>query len=234
MAVCLAGSLAVLLLYPDTVLPFSALFAVESLAATRPPRVSLVGLLALEGVAAVNFALDVSTADALFTMAVAVGAWALGEVRRSRAAALREAAARAAAAEQARIGRELHDVIAHSVSVIVVQAAAAEDVFDARPDQAREALRSIEGAGREALRELRRLLGGVRPASGGRPAAAPAGPRSHSTSWPSRCAPPAWRSWCAGEGTRPPCRPGSSCRRTGSCRRPSPTRCATPGQGAPR
>ena len=51
-------------------------------------------------------------------------------------------------------------MIAHSVSVIVVQASAAEDVFDTRPDQARAALRSIEQAGRDALRELRTLLGG--------------------------------------------------------------------------
>jgi signal transduction histidine kinase len=72
-----------------------------------------------------------------------------------------EASRRAAGEEQARIARELHDVIAHSVSVIVVQAAAANDVFDHRPDQARGALGSIEAAGRETLRELRQLLGAV-------------------------------------------------------------------------
>jgi signal transduction histidine kinase len=47
--------------------------------------------------------------------------------------------------------------------VIVVQAAAADDVFDERPDQARTALRAIESSGREALAELRRLLAAVRP-----------------------------------------------------------------------
>jgi signal transduction histidine kinase len=87
-------------------------------------------------------------------------AWVLGEASRR---AVAEASRRAVAEEQARIARELHDVIAHSVSVIVVQAAAADDVFDEHPEQARQALRSIEGAGREALAELRRLLAAVRP-----------------------------------------------------------------------
>jgi signal transduction histidine kinase len=74
-----------------------------------------------------------------------------------------EHARRAAAEEQARIARELHDIVAHSVSVMVVQAAAADDVFDTRPDRAREALKSIEQTGRSALGELRRVLQGLRP-----------------------------------------------------------------------
>jgi signal transduction histidine kinase len=96
-------------------------------------------------------------------MGLGVGAWALGEAARNRDTAIREESRRAVSEEQARIARELHDVIAHSVSVIVVQASAADDVFDERPDQARAALRSIERAGRDALAELRRLLGAVRP-----------------------------------------------------------------------
>ena len=80
---------------------------------------------------------------------------------------IHEEARRAVADEQARIAREVHDVVAHSVSVIVVQAAAADDVFDEHPDQARDALRSIEHTGRDALRELRLLLGAMRPAGDG-------------------------------------------------------------------
>ena len=74
----------------------------------------------------------------------------------------------AAAEEQERIARELHDVIAHSVSVMVVQAAAANDIFERQPERAREALRSIEESGRSALTELRRLLGIVRTHERGR------------------------------------------------------------------
>jgi len=92
----------------------------------------------------------------------------LGELRARAAGNRREQqlqTARAVAEEQARVGRELHDIIAHTLSVIVVQAAAARDVFDSSPDQARHALGSIEATGRQALAELRRVLAAIRPAS---------------------------------------------------------------------
>ena len=73
---------------------------------------------------------------------------------------------RAVAEEQARVGRELHDVIAHTLSVIVIQAGAADDVFDTSPQAARQALGSIGSAGRQALAELRRVLEAVRPQAG--------------------------------------------------------------------
>src|SRR3954463_7582891 len=111
---------------------------------------------------------------------VLVAAWAIGDNVRRRHAYLtrvqaREAAieeeqqerARVAVAEErARIARELHDVISHNVSVMVLQAAAGADVFATHPERSREALDSIEAAGREALAELRRLLSVVQAPAG--------------------------------------------------------------------
>ncbi|MEU9121211.1 sensor histidine kinase [Streptomyces sp. NPDC048506] len=103
-------------------------------------------------------------------------AWVLGDsvrTRRAYWAQLEEKAARlekeretqsriAVAAERARIARELHDVVAHNVSVMVVQADGAAYVLDAAPEQARQALETISGTGRQALAEMRRLLGVLR------------------------------------------------------------------------
>jgi signal transduction histidine kinase len=75
-------------------------------------------------------------------------------------------AARAVAAERARIARELHDVIAHSLSVIVVQAAAERRVLPPAQRSTAEALDSIEQSGRQAMTELRRLLGLLRKSDG--------------------------------------------------------------------
>jgi signal transduction histidine kinase len=78
----------------------------------------------------------------------------------------REHAQAAVAAERARIARELHDVVAHAVSVMVVQAGAAEQVVDDDPAQARQALAAIRSTGSEALAEMRRLVGILRDRDG--------------------------------------------------------------------
>jgi signal transduction histidine kinase len=114
--------------------------------------------------------------DVVFVTLVFGGAWLLGRVLRGRgqqAAQLQQRAAQleadqqaqaraAVAAERARIARELHDVIAHSVSVMVIQAGAAEQLLEETPERARGPLEAVQDTGRQTIVELRRLLGILR------------------------------------------------------------------------
>jgi signal transduction histidine kinase len=129
----------------------------------RPPRVTLWALGALVLLSPLQLVTGAGATGVLVAVGGAAFAWTWGELWRTRRGRRADAARRAIADERARIARELHDVVAHNVSLIVVQAVAAEDVFDARPDVARDALRKIEVSGRAALAELRRLLETVRP-----------------------------------------------------------------------
>jgi len=76
-------------------------------------------------------------------------------------------ARRIVAEERTHIARELHDVVAHQVSMMTVQAGAAQAVAAADPERAREAMAAVEHAGRQALDELRHLLGVLRPETEG-------------------------------------------------------------------
>jgi signal transduction histidine kinase len=86
------------------------------------------------------------------------------EARAEQAEREREAAARVAVAEErARIARELHDIVAHSVSVMVLQVGAVRHKLPDALGEDRDALKNVEQAGRAALAEMRRLLGAMRP-----------------------------------------------------------------------
>jgi signal transduction histidine kinase len=147
--------------------------AVYSLAAHTTRGRALTGL-AIALAAAIP--VDEDASDFTFAAFLFGGTWLVGRalrMNRLRARELEELAAElanereerarlAVAAERARIARELHDVVAHSVSTMVVQAEAGEALLDRHPKRAREAFQSIETTGREALAEMRRLLGLLR------------------------------------------------------------------------
>ena len=126
-------------------------------------------------VVAILLVLPAGAGDAAFAFVLIGGAWGAGRfVRRQNLlldALAREQAARERAAiadERARLARELHDVVAHSVTTMVVQAEAGESLLARDPERAREAFVSITSSGRQALAELRRMLGLLRSADGER------------------------------------------------------------------
>jgi len=156
-------------------LAFAPLMALYAVAANSRPVVSGGAAAALAvGAVAVFLAntgpLDDDILDYLLSAATA---WLLGYgvwLNRARTSLLADQAAQltreqaaqtqtAVRQEQTRIARELHDIVAHRVVVMVAQAGASTRMFDADPQRARHALKSIEILGREALTEMRRLLG---------------------------------------------------------------------------
>ena len=168
--------------FPPDVLLGAVLVILYSVAVYAPRRTALItgaivipAMLLFVLVGAV-FTDDVQARDLIPNAVVLIAIWVMGSAMRarraqaealeSRAALLeseRESKARLAVAdERARIARELHDVVTHSVSLMVVQAGAARRVLETSPDQAKEALVTVESTGRQALVEMRRLLGVLR------------------------------------------------------------------------
>jgi signal transduction histidine kinase len=181
-----AGGLQVALGIRPAATDVSILILLYTLAAYTPRRTSVWGLAVCLAGSAVGIVRWINlsnhgvlgwlTTGAMLFGGPALLAWVLGDsmrYRRAYYASLEDRAARleaerdaqariAAVAERARIARELHDVIAHNVSVMVVQADGASYALDTDPGRAREALAAISATGRQALAEMRRLLGVLR------------------------------------------------------------------------
>jgi len=149
-----------LLGYPVVALGPAPLLAAYTAGAElpRPQSLLALGAIQLGMVVAIVVPGDVGTDTALGDGIALAVFWLLGDAgqrRRQLAALLRD---QAVAEERTRIARELHDIIAHSLSVVVVQAGTGRLVVDRDPDQAKAALAAIESTSRTALDEMRRLL----------------------------------------------------------------------------
>jgi signal transduction histidine kinase len=179
LAVCVASGLAFAALFmPPVFLGPAMLVAVYSVAAYGRRWVSLAGLVVAElGLAAVQLTpVRFERSSFLLFMGVIAVAWVLGRFvgdRQVYAAQLEERTAelerareelarRAVVEERLRLARELHDVVAHAMSVIAVQSGVGAHVAASRPEEVGKALAAIEVTSRGALEELRRLLGVLR------------------------------------------------------------------------
>jgi signal transduction histidine kinase len=179
------GALQVLINSKPNPTDLAIVILLYTLAAYTPRRISITGLaicLAGSAAAVLRWMPDrLSMWDSLLIGSIMFAgpsliAWVFGDSMRYRRAyytnledraarleAERDAQAQiAAAAERARIARELHDVVAHNVSVMVVQADGASYALGSDPDRARQALAAISATGRQALAEMRRMLGVLR------------------------------------------------------------------------
>ena len=173
----------ILLNFPEGALPTAVLLLTYTVGAWCPTRRAVAGLAIVSAIVVMLGLGDSPGLDAVGVLGVIAqfaAVWAIGVALRSRrvatearlreaderAEAERQSAARVLAEERLRIAQELHDVVAHSMSVIAVQAGVGAHVLEDRPEQARAALEAISATSRGTLTELRRLLGVLRDSDG--------------------------------------------------------------------
>jgi signal transduction histidine kinase len=160
-----------------------ALFALYTLADLRERRVSAPAAVVLGagfvGIVAIKAGIPESLGSIVQTQLAVWVSWLLGTWARERRAYIgtveeratraererEERAERAVEQERVRIARELHDVVTHHVSVIVIQAGAAARALGRRPADAAESIQAIDAAGRQALTDMRRMLGILAPSA---------------------------------------------------------------------
>jgi signal transduction histidine kinase len=160
---------------------FPAAYVLYTVAVTYRRRVSASALAAALIVETVLAFLGRTASNTLVPIGLMlIVLWTFGSMARQRRAYAsglqQQAASQAVAEERLRIARELHDVVAHSMAVIAVQAGFGQYVIDSQPAQAREALGAIQGTSRDALDEMRRMLGVLRQSDADDPSAASEAP----------------------------------------------------------
>jgi signal transduction histidine kinase len=164
------------------IVAFPAAYVLYMVAVTYQRRVSAPALAATLIVEAVLALLGGTASNTLIPVGLLlIVFWTFGSMARQRRAYAsglqQQAASQAVAEERLRIARELHDVVAHSMAVIAVQAGFGQYVIDNQPTQAREALGAIQATSRDALDEMRRMLSVLRqPDASGTPPEAPRAP----------------------------------------------------------
>lgn len=165
---------------PDPTIIFALAVAVYTVAALGSRRMSLPFAVAITVAGLVAFAIDRQTdaADVAVNYVVGITSWVVGDsmrAQRERARWLadrqRAEAERAASDERVRIARDLHDIVAHHLSVVVVQTEAAQEVLAADPSRAEAAMATVGDTARTALAELRQALGALRGDAGRAPQA---------------------------------------------------------------
>ncbi|MFE3604458.1 sensor histidine kinase [Streptomyces goshikiensis] len=175
---------------PGQPLPYAPLVGVYTMALLCPPRVRIAMGVAVSGLVVASVALNTGTArELLFALFVFAAAYVLGRLQHTRQAytaavearaaelerANRIEAEQAAARERARIAREMHDVLSHAVSIMIVQAEAGPVAVRRAPERAEAAFDAIAETGRDAMTQLRTMLGVLRTDGGAQ--AAPRAPQ---------------------------------------------------------
>ncbi|MCQ8192290.1 sensor histidine kinase [Streptomyces rugosispiralis] len=161
---------------PGQPLPYTGLVIIYTVAVVSPPWKRLVAGGLLTVAVPVSVWLNTRTARELtFSLFVFAAAYVLGRLTDARQREHRIEAERAAARERARIAREMHDILSHAVSLMIVQAEAGPVAVRTAPERAEAAFDAISATGRDAMAQLRRMLGVLR--EGDEPDRAPREPQ---------------------------------------------------------
>ncbi|MFE5712253.1 sensor histidine kinase [Streptomyces sp. NPDC056501] len=151
---------------PGQPLPYTGLVSVYTIAVLSPPWKRLATAAVMVVAVPISVWLNTQSARELtFSLFVFGAAYVFGRLQDARQREHRIEAERAAARERARIAREMHDILSHAVSLMVVQAEAGPVAVRAAPERAEAAFEAISATGRDAMVQLRQMLGVLREGS---------------------------------------------------------------------